>query len=112
MYATNGFFIIHTKTHKTMGHTKVEIEIRFAVSQVEAIKDTPEIVTAQIPFDAKIYWRSYEGKVQFAYAIGENLYTPRAKEMARFREIYGTGAKKALAELMKGEIVELIRVYR
>lgn len=97
---------------KTMGHTKVEIEIRYSVSQVEAIKSAPEIVTAQIPFDAEVYWRSYEGRVMFAYAIGENLYTPRAKELARFRDIYNTGAKKALAELMKGEIVELIRVYR
>jgi hypothetical protein len=95
-----------------MGHAKVEIEILFAVSKVEAIKDAPEIVTAQIPYDAEVYWHSYEGRVMFAYAIGENLYTPRAKELARFRDIYNTGAKKALAELMKGEIVELIRVYR
>lgn len=95
-----------------MGHTKVEIEILFAVSKVEPIKDTPEIITVQIPFDAKVYWFSYMGRVQFTYAIGEELFTPRAKELARFREIYGTGSKKALSELMKGEIVELIRVYR
>ena len=95
-----------------MGHTKVEIEIRYAINQVEAIRSEPEIVTAQIPFEAKVYWRSYEGRVMFAYAICKELYTPRAKELARFREIYQTGSKKALADLMKGEIVELIRVYR
>lgn len=97
---------------KTMGHANLEIEMRFAVRKVEPIRDTPEIVTIQIPFDAKVYWFTYMDRVQFVYAIGEEFFTPRAKELARFREIYHTGAKKALADLMKGEIVELIRVYR
>lgn len=45
------------------------------------------------------------------FAIKGKLYRPQLSEIRRFQKIYGVRGYKAVAEYMRGEIVEVVRLY-
>ena len=82
---------------------RITIEIKVQPTQ-------PQHKVLCIPHDARIIWYTQNDKLHFAYCIGGVCWTPRVKELKKFSTIYGTRAYKPLAEYMRGESVELLRV--
>lgn len=73
----------------------------------------PTTQKVEIPFDAKIKFLHEEelGFLVIAFNIRGKLYRPQLSEIRRFQKIYGVRGYKAVVEYMRGEIVEVIRLY-
>lgn len=81
--------------------------------EVTEISVKPESQKVEIPYDAKIKFLHEEelGFLTIVFNIKGKLYRPTLSEIRRFQTIYGVRGYRAVAEYMKGEIVDLIRLY-
>lgn len=73
----------------------------------------PTVQKVEIPFDARIKFLHEEelGFMIIAFNIKGKLYRPQLSEIRRFQKIYGVRGYKAVAEYIRGEIVEVVRLY-
>lgn len=81
--------------------------------EVKEISVKPVAQKIEIPFDAKIKFLHEEelGFMIIVFAIKGKLYRPQLSEIRRFQKIYGVRGYKAVAEYMRGEIIEVVRLY-
>jgi hypothetical protein len=81
--------------------------------EVREISTQPKAQKVEIPFDAKIKFFHEEelGYMIIAFAINGKLYRPQLKEIRKIQKIYGVRGYKAVAEYMKGETIEVVRLY-
>jgi hypothetical protein len=81
--------------------------------EVKEISSKPATQKVEIPFDARIKFLHEEelGFMIIAFNIRGKLYRPTLSEIRRFQTIYGVRGYRAVAEYMKGEIVEMIHLY-
>ena len=81
--------------------------------EVTELSVKPESQKVEIPFDARIKFLHEEerGFLIIAFNIHGKIYRPTLSEIRRFQTIYGVRGYRAVAEYMKGEIVEMIRLY-
>jgi hypothetical protein len=81
--------------------------------EVKEMSSKPESQKVEIPFDARIKFLHEEelGFMIIAFNIRGKLYRPTLSEIRRFQTIYGVRGYRAVAEYMKGEIVEMIHLY-
>lgn len=87
-----------------MKYVNITIEVKEMSSTTQKI---------EIPFDAKIKFL-HEEELDFlviAFNIKGKLYRPQLSEIRKFQKIYGVRGYKAVAEYMRGEIVEVVRLY-
>lgn len=87
-----------------MKYVNITIEVKEMSSTTQKV---------EIPFDAKIKFLHEEelGFLVIAFNIKGKLYRPQLSEIRRFQKIYGVRGYKAVAEYMRGEIVEVVRLY-
>ena len=81
--------------------------------EVKEMSSKPTAQKVEIPFDARIKFLHEEelGFMIIAFNIKGKLYRPQLSEIRRFQKIYGVRGYKAVAEYIRGEIVEVVRLY-
>lgn len=87
-----------------MKYVNITIEVKEMSSTAQKV---------EIPFDARIKFLHEEelGFMIIAFNIKGKLYRPQLSEIRRFQKIYGVRGYKAVAEYMRGEIVEVVCLY-